>query len=326
MKFAIFSLMAILSVSLCTIPEIPGITQGGGLSQITTTTLPPDVISVENLNVIPPSPINAGNQFTMTYNVKSLEDSREVKNVNIALFDYGLCIPNLDNSWTKTGSVFLKSFASFFPQQIEFVEWPFSAPQSSQIGFLQVQCPIRWKVSYDFSAATVIDVDVIAYSRLLELQRSGQSPSFTPTQAIGRGPIKISISYGTTLPIRTSNLTANYKSILPLIVTVENVGDGVYGTIPAGMLHVNKPSEFSVEQSCLDIFSSSGNELTNKNPVTLINKKSVGLRCSLAVPEESITPDPTKVYIEKTFFFNASLDYSYSLQKQVDITVNPLRV
>src|SRR3990170_5909812 len=95
MKIHLLGLFAIVFVSACV--DLPGFGTGG----IQTTELPPDTVIVQNLNTIPNPPINANDQFSVSFEVKNQDDINEVSGVSIQLFDYGLCRPQ-DSTFTPT--------------------------------------------------------------------------------------------------------------------------------------------------------------------------------------------------------------------------------
>ena len=188
-------------VSGC-IQGLPNIFRGQTGTQ--TTEFPPDIITVSSKNVIP-NPVNAQDTFTVSFEIKNIDDINDVENVDVQLFDWGLCEPDLDpNIWALSQGIYTQTFTSLAPNQTEFVEWQFSAPSNDQIANLPAKCPVRFKITYDSVANTQTDLLVISSDRLSQLQRAGETPSFTPSQVIGRGPIKIDFSFGATLPIRTS--------------------------------------------------------------------------------------------------------------------------
>ena len=190
---------------------------------------------------------------------------------------------------------------------------------------MRITCPIRFKVSYNFTSISQTDVDVISYSRLQQLQRAGEVPTFTPTVSVGRGPVKIYFDFGAALPIRTSSDTS--ESILPVFIWVEDKGTGILGDIlnytenPYNALHLYVPEEFG-EKSCdkfTEIISDKeGFKLYVSNQkIPMIKKKSPQLRCSFIMPNETIVP------VEKAFFFSAEMNYTYDITGEKSIEVKP---
>lgn len=308
MKIEALALFAIIAISACV--------------NVTTTVLPPDIVIIQTVNTIPTPPINAGDQFSLSFEVKNQDTINEVSDVNVQLFDWGLCSPQ-STSFTPTdwtgSDVIYRDFGAFVPGQTEFIEWTFQAPTNDQIGRLQTTCPIRFKANYNFAASSQIDVQAISSDRLKQLQRSGETPTFTPTQTVGVGPIKITFDFGAALPIRASNYSSS-NSTLPVFITVEDQGQGLFGDVPAKALLLKVPDSF-VLATCPK-FSFDSNEggyniYKNSQSITMIKKKSTQLRCSFTVPRED------QVVVEKTYFLSANMSYNYSLTSEVDVSVNP---
>ncbi len=291
---------------------------GGGPSQPTTTELPPDIITVENINVLPTPPLSADSDFSLSFEVKNQDDIQDVNNVGVWLFDWGLC--SEPSNIAKIG-VFVPGFdtpshtVNFAPLQSEPVEWRFKAPSNQLIGGLPTNCNLRFKTNYSFSAITQIDVGAISDSRLRELQRAGQTPSFSPTQSIGRGPIKISFDFGVPLPVRAA-------TILPVFITVEDKGSGTFSDIPTNGLTIKVPSSF-VPVSC-DKFAVSNETdpnfpgftiLNNTERIPMIKKKSPAVRCSFNLTEG--------ISLEKTYNLFANMTYAYDLISENSVSIKP---
>jgi hypothetical protein len=203
MRKLIFLVLGLVFISGCSSINIPGLSRG---QTGEVTEFPPDIITISNENVIP-NPVSAEDVFTVSFEVKNIDDINEINNVKVELFDWGLCNPNIGSDWTVDQGMYIRDLGTLSPQQTEFIEWQFSAPSNDQIANLPAECPIRYKVVYDFVANTQTNMLVISSDRLAQLQRAGQNPTFTSSETIGRGPVKINIEFGTTLPIRTSEGT-----------------------------------------------------------------------------------------------------------------------
>lgn len=297
MKKFVLGLFLILLVSGCS--GMPDIFQGllpGGDSKVNKTEASPDLITIQNLRSIPTPPINSGDSFSVTFELVNQDEIKEVP-ITYELFDYGLCTPPTP---VPSGGV------TIAPLGTEWTEWTFTAPSNSLISGLTTKCPIRFKVSYDWTAASQIDADVISEVRYNEMQRTGQIPSYTPSLSVGRGPIKVYFSFGATLPIRTG-------STLPIFISVEDKGTGLLGNIPDGKLTLNFGGLESVD--CGSRFTPcGGGSCTNAGAIPMIRKKSPQLRCTAKAPG---------VNIEKTFYITASLGYSYDLIGEVSVEVKP---
>jgi hypothetical protein len=271
--------------------------------------LPPDIVSVESLTVIPTPPINTEDQFSISFMIKNQDDVNSALDVRYELYDSGLCeIDETDTDPKK--SVAPKNFA---PLQEEFHEWTFNAPTDEQIAKISTKCPIRFKVDYNFDATSQIDVNVITKDRLDELHRSGETASFTPTLTVGRGPVKIYMSFGASLPVRVDNK-------IPLYILVEDKGRGLYGEIPQYALKLKITPDDFVTSDCISgnsKFVEQGEYIVNNDTIDLIRKKTVQLRCSLVAPDES------KVSFEKTYYITAELNYDYTITSETDVAIKP---
>jgi len=312
MKKLIFGLITIILISGCVgMPDIlKGIFPGAG-PQVTE--LPPDLIVVQNINTLPIPPINTGDQFTVSFEIKNQDEIRDVSgDVKVQLFDYGLCKPDKSSftpdpaNWVESDGVYNYNFNGFDPLQTELIEWTFTAPKSEEIAYLSTKCPIRFKVNYSSSATSQVDISVISPTRLKELQRTGQIPTYTPNQTVGRGPLKIYFDFGTSFPVKAAGT-------LPIYITIEDKGSGLIegGDLPANSLKLNVPDGFVRIADQCEKFD---DKLKNIGKITMIRKKSVPLKCSFTTPS---------VDIEKTYLISASLNYSYSITQEVDIQIKP---
>jgi hypothetical protein len=264
---------------------------------------PQDVIVVQNLNTLPKPPINAGDQFSISYEVSNLEENRYVGYVGYTLLDPGLCVLV---SGGKTVD-FTTPGNPFAPKQTEFVEWVFDSPRTDELVHINSKCPVRFKVTYTFDAISEIEVDVISDVKYEQMKQTGEFQTFTPTLTLGRGPLKIYMEFGSSLPVKT-------ETVLPVYLTVEDKGTGLYSQIPTGALKLTVPSDFSYIE-CGDRFNCLGNVCTNTgDPIIMIDRKSPKFRCSFT------TPSDTSI-IEKLYNIEASLSYTYDVINQVDVDI-----
>jgi hypothetical protein len=266
---------------------------------------PLDVITVQNINTLPKPPINTGDQFSISFEVINLEEEREVEEVSYSLLDTGLCE-------RFAGDDVSKSFTppSFLPKQDEFVEWTFRTPTAEDLVHINSKCPVRFKVSYSFDAISEMEVDVISKAKYDQLQQSGEFQTFVPTLSLGRGPLRIILEFGASQPIKTD-------TTLPIYVTVEDKGTGLYATIPDGALNLTVPAGFSLE-GCGDRFGCTGSTCSNSGNIMMIEKKSPTFRCSLRTPSEGT------VAFEKVYIIESGLHYTYDITKQVDVDIKAL--
>jgi len=304
----IILLVSILIVSGCVgMPDIFNLSSLTGTQKTKVKEQPLDVITVQNINVLPKPPINAGDQFSISFEVTNLEEERDVEEVGYELLDTGLCTRIAGDDREKN----FTTDSPFVPRQNEFVEWTFEAPNAEDLAYINSKCPVRFQVSYSFDAISEIEVDVISETKYNQLQQSGEFQTFVPTLSLGRGPLRIMLEFGASQPIKAN-------TTLPIYVTVEDKGIGLYSTIPAHTLNLTVPSGFNwgSESSCGERFECPTENLCyNKENIMMIERKSPTFRCSLT------TPNSSRVLVEKVYSIEASLDYTYDITKQVDVDI-----
>jgi hypothetical protein len=323
MKKLVLILMLALIVSGCTgFPDLSSIFGGGQKVK----EAPEDVIAVQNLNVLPPSSIYAGDQFSVSFDLVNLDENDDVA-VGYRLLDWGLCPLNTSlGGFCSPGSLgcnpynqgecethsgchwdfFGETFPNFVPGQTEFVEWTFDTPNNEQMGYLPAKCPVRFIVGYNYRAVSEIEVDVISDERYDYLKQSGEFTTFTPTLTVGRGPMKIYMELGASLPIRSGRT-------VPVYVTVEDKGSGLLERIPPGNLTIRTIGPTTPD--CGERFNCSANECTNNQTLIMISRKSPTIKCSFTAP--------IGVELEQTYFVDAFLDYYYSVVEETSIEVKP---
>lgn len=295
MKILILTLVLILLASGCVSDPFGFLNPKTDVKE-----LPPDVISVQDINVLPSPPINAQDDFSVFFELQNLDEKDNVF-VEYSLLDYGVC--TLKSSESQTSGNFDNQ--PFVPGQVEFVEWTFTTPSSQDIGYLSTECPVRFKVSYGYKSTSEIEVVAITETRYMELQQSGEFTTITPTLTVGRGPVKIYMELGASLPIMAGRS-------LPVYITVEDKGTGLLPKIEAGKLQIEDLGGGSCSR-----LTCSGGICSNDDEILMIGRKSSPLRCTFTVPS---------VTLEKTFYIPASLEYTYDLINQVDVAVKPLQV
>jgi hypothetical protein len=301
MKKIFLTLALVLLASGCT--SITDLWGGGQ----TVKELPPDVMVINNINVIPKQTVKPNDQFSVYYEVKNQDDKEIVPNVKYLLYDTGLCDSGTDKPTTST------VLGTFSPTESKLIEWTFTSPSKDRTAGLSVECPIRFKITYNYNAVSQIDVVVIDQTRLSEQQRSGKTVTYTPSLNVGRGPVKIYFDFGNTLPVKE-----NTK--LPVYVKVKDVGTGYYESIPVGKLTINSSSAGVTFQklSCIpDYFNCGGVSCTNNATIPLIKKETFDILC------EALTPVDADVPVEKTLYLSASINYDYDVYGQTTVNVVP---
>lgn len=285
---------------------------------------PPDIINVQNENVVPTPPVLAGDEFTVSFEVNNVDDINSVSNVNVMLYDWGLCnATKLNQSeggeWLRfagEGS-YKQALNKLGPGQTKPLTMTLAAPTREQLANLPGRCPVKYKVTYDFTASSSTSAEVISATRLRELQSAGQSPTFTPTTDIGRGPIKIYMAPISALPARSG-------STLYVSIQVQNKGTGTYLNIPKGELSLKAPDTWKLTDACGGEFAndtgpSNGYQIYTNSQLRGIDlvgteKQTFEIRCGFEMPTVPETKD---------YFLFANLPYSYDLIREIGVDIKP---
>ncbi len=217
----------------------------------------------------------------------------------------GVSPPGFPSSGTSST---VSGAKTYLPLQTELFEFDFTAPSNNDIGNMPSSCKLRYKITYTYTAKTQTDVTVISQSKMEELQRAGQPPSASPLQSVGVGPVKIFFDFGASQPIMSGN-------ILPLFITIEDKGSGVYSKVISGNLKITMPPGFTVKQC--DKFAGTSGVIKSSAEIPLIKKKSAQLRCSFTTP---------LVTDMKTFYILGELQYDYKLDNEIAVAINPTLV
>ncbi len=311
MKKLLLILILVLLVSGCAgLPfDIPFFTPSGPDVK----EKPPDVITINNLIVLPSTSVRVEDQFSVYFELLNEDEFIDIEDVGYNLYDTGLCTPSGGEPFISSTFTRNSSWATFSPQETRLVEWSFDSPSSEDIANIKTTCPIKFKFDFDYTAASEIDILVIETEHLQELQRAGKPPTFTPTVSVGRGPIKIYFDFGASLPAKTG-------MPIPVYLVVHDKGTGLLRKINPGELRITFPSDFTISDIDCPFFGEScpGNVCTNNKEIFMINKKSLEIRCAGFKTPSSVSPGP-----EKTYFIKAELDYSYSTIGNVNVEVRP---
>jgi hypothetical protein len=313
--FLILTLTLVVLVSGCTsFPNIFGPT-----TNTTVKELPPDVMVIQNVQVLPKASVRPSDQFSVYYEVNNQDDQQVVSGVKQHLYDTGLCeliawpdCPNgASNSETCKPTYQNTPLSDFSPTETKMIEWTFNAPFENRIAGLSVKCPISFKISYDYSAKSQVDVLVVNSDRLTEMQRSGEDVTYIPTVNAGRGPLKIYFDFGNALPVKES-------SSLSVYIKVKNVGTGLYEQIPTGdaskELTIMAP-DFQSLTCPPDYFSCSGTTCMNNKSIPLIEKQTFEIKC--------LAKTPAVPSMERTVYITAGFNYSYDVYGQASVEVSP---
>jgi len=309
MKKLFLILILVLTVSGCTLPGgwNPFQSQGTQVKE-----LPPDVISINNITVLPSTSVRAGDEFSVYFELFN-QDEFNYTDVSYNLYDRGMCTPKggyPDISINPPEG----SLQRLAPKEIRQVEWTFTAPDADTIAQLRVTCPIRFRFDFNYIAESQIDILVINSNHFSELQKAGKATTFSPTVNVGRGPIKVYFDFGTTLPVKND-------SSLPVYIRVEDKGTGLLKQIDSGNFTITFPSDFDLTDVDCPYFNKCPNHVCTSNaPILMINKKSLDIRCSgIKTPSVALM----RGVPEKTYFINSTLNYNYYVAGEVDVEVKP---
>jgi hypothetical protein len=303
--FIALSLLAVIAIAGCpAMPfEIPWITP----APMEKIEKPPEILAIRELSIIPTPPIVAESSFTLSFIVANTDEREDVEDVNVTLYDWGIC--NL-----RTGEIIKKELGTLARLSERYVAWELEAPPSALI-VDTATCPLKWKIDYNMTAKSQVEINVIDEERLRALQRAGEPWQVTPTQTIGAGPLKISFEFVEPQPFKN-------ESSFIMFLQVENKGPGAYPAVPTWGLYLKIPEEF--EGSCDDFYKTlipetiggiKYNIYKNTRIIDLIKGKTPKIKCTFTAP---------KVDVMKTYLFLANLSYGYALHGRQDITVRAL--
>ncbi len=308
---------AMFALLLISVVAVAGCISGGGFQGLfgqpgEVKEAPADVIQVSDINIIPSS-VSPDETFELNFKVINTGDF-PVENVGVLLYDWGLCTASTTTGFTAVGSsAYFKDMGELVPQQTEFFELGFTAPTKAQTGGLEATCPVRWKVNYTMESVSTSTAQVINADELKRLQRSGESASFSPTTTIGPGPVKISLSWGASLPVKSGNT-------LPLFIQVEDKGTGALRDIVTGNLDLRIPKDLTMDtDNCGGYFKDTTNTdgdfkiYTNNKTINMVQKESIQVRCGLTAPSVDVT---------KVFTVIANYTYSYDLAAEQSVSIN----
>jgi len=310
MKRLFLTLILVLLVSGCTLPGGWNPFQSGG-TQVKE--LPPDVISINNVTVLPSTSVRAKDEFSLYFELFNQEEF-DYTNVSYNLYDTGLCEvlaggqPAISSASTSGNLA-----PELAPKETRQIEWAFQAPDADKIAHIKVTCPIRFRFDFSYNAKSQIDVLVISSEHFSELQKAGKATTFSPTVNVGRGPIKTYFDFGTTLPVKNN-------ASLPVYIRVEDKGTGMLQEIANDSFTITF-KDFNLADVDCPYFNCNKTSGVCKNnaSIPIISKKSLDIRCSgIKTPANIGVGIP-----EKTYFISSFLDYDYYVAGEVDVQVNP---
>ena len=345
-KFAAL-LVPVILVSGC-VSDIDSIL--AGIEETQTKELPPDLVTVENINVIP-SEVLSGSRFDVSFEVRHQGDPAQSDPVfvDLCFYDWGKCTPVFEGNDGNTESGTTGSFSpwtgqspgsqsgeselssacegnvkNMFPQQVIFVQQSFKAPSSGEIGGMEAECPIRFKVRYSAEASTRLSFDAISEDRYMELVRSGKNFYPKIQQVVGQGPVKIYFQIPKGQVFRSGQRVT-------FLVYAKNKGSGVVETEKSEAENSGGSGQKDVDLSVTLEYSGSGNEqdLTCDNGITVKVENSIQVTVPLSFVRDETPPVrcslkiPQNIEDEKTLYVTATSKYVYRFSETVRVTVRP---
>jgi hypothetical protein len=298
----------------------------------------PDLLIFAEKGVSPSPPIGTDSDFTVWTNLKSQAEpgSEPIKNAIVTVYDSGVCTIKKEqwqpSDWTcKDDSLPCNHiFTDFSPKQVERLEFVMKAPSSGNIGGLETDCRVAYYVSYNSTAVSTDDFDIISSERLKEIQRTGEKPSWTDQpQYVGIGPIKIYFEWKTPGPVEENkNMIFSVRVVDKGKGTFERVENQSFilklpkdwnTTYEKTLEEIYKAKEFSktVCGGKFQVFADDANYvfLNNTSPLNLISKETPEIVCTFVAPEIGVP--------EKTYQIEARLNYTYKLYDEQVVHIVP---
>lgn len=297
-------LVLILSISGC-------VQGGGGLAGLMGAgteekKAPASLLSFTDIKVIPTPPVRADSNFDFTVQLKNLDDRETVRNTNFNLYDWGRCTIE-DSPNTNIGNM--------FPGSTKILKWEIGTPTNEQLGQMTGECPLRFKVNYNFDASTRAETIVASKEKLRQVSRTGESIKVSPTVTKSRGPIKIDVSFESSQPLREN-------TTVPFDVVVRNTGGGDVNRLNNDNVIINIPNA-SFDQSweedgpCNYPNEGGSSSATESKRLPFIDKKTPPIRCTFEPPDQGTTP--LKTYVVKVDING----YTYTIYDEKIVKVEP---
>lgn len=298
-------LLLVVSVSGC-------VQGGGGLAGLMGAgteekEAPASLLSFTDIKVIPTPPINADSNFDFTVQLKNLDERETVRNTDFTLYDTGRCgkrkSPNTD-------------IGNMFPGSTKILKWEIGTPDNEELGQMTGECPLRFKVSYNFDANTRAEVIVASKEKLRQVSRTGESIKVSPTVTKSRGPIKIDVSFESSQPLREN-------TTVPFDVVVRNTGGGDVNRLNNGNVSIKisgKNVDFSQswkETGPCNYPNEGGSASKTQNKrLPFIDKETPPIRCTFKPPTQTA---PLKTYVVKVDING----YTYTIYDEKIVKVEP---
>lgn len=330
----IVAIMLVLSVSGCV--NFGGFSSWFGPTQPTVEQTP-DILVTSNQRIIPTPPILADSEFTVMFTLRNQDQTQDLKNVGVKLYDWGTCTPVEEDSvpkflptgWEKDTGFYSINFENFFAAEEKVIEFNFMAPNNQRIGNIGTDCPIKWEINYYLSARSQDDFTVISKDRKRELDVAGSSWTGTnQAQYVGIGPIKMYFDFKTPMPVQS-------KSSIQFGVTVVDKGVGTYTKIADHSMYIKIPEEWMTNTAdpavaCttgfVPVMSGTNYKVeegyalyTNSEPINMYQRETSEIICRFTAPDLDEANIP-----EKTYYVSANVtDYNYKLVGSMTANIKP---
>ncbi len=301
-----------------------------------------DVITIADAYTLPKPPVLTSQPFDLFIELESKEKEKIISGY-LELYDTSVFHNQSNVSQTFT----------LLPTEKRVFDFSFLAPTNEEIANVKLTPRISFRVLYDFSTSSSLDVVAVNLEEVRKAQQAGESLSFVSNKVLGSGPVKIDISL-----VGSDYVLAGYPFLLQLKLLNEGRGMLKGNEIKKGKLKLIIPDGFEIVNyedissilSCEEGVGVSGeeglgwSEKVTRTAYALIRtitglvtgSSSMACRCecenikpiklyqreSAPITLKLRAPDITAPY--QTFVFRASASYTYELRDYIDITVQPI--
>jgi len=264
-----------------------------------------DILTIESIETLPKPPIFSGDSFLFYFIIKNKDDTKTIKNVKVILFD-----PSVFKVSSEADKCSEASPCSLMPLDQKIISFNLTAPKKEDIGNVEINPKISFRVLYTLEGSTYYDVIGINLDELAKYQQAGKSLSLTRNKIITSGPIKIDAEL-----INAEAVIAGKNGRLKFVIRNTGTGSLLNNAIGKNDLKIDFAG-LEVSHDMEDIFSCSSNICTNKEEIKLIGKESPPLLFTIKMPGN--------IEIWKTFTINARINYTYETRGYKEITVTPV--
>lgn len=263
-----------------------------------------DILSIESIETIPKPPIFTGDSFVFYFIIKNNDNIKQIKNIKVIMFDPSVFKGSLE---PERCSEYYP--CSLLPLDQKVISFNLTAPTKEEIGNIEINPRISFRVIYTLEGSTTYDVIGINLDELAKYQQAGKSISLTRNKIITSGPIKIDAEL-----INAEAVISGKSGRLRFIIRNLGTGSLLNNAIGKNDLRIDF-SGLEVTNEMEELFSCSSSVCTNKEEIRLIGKESPPLLFTIKMP--------SNIEIWKTFTINAKVNYTYDTRGYKDISVIP---